>query len=112
VERGHPGGDYYLQEVWSNADRSCEPRAKADRISFHVTPRPRTGLPVSFSARASDPDGAIVSYDWFFGDGATDRRRRGSHTFSRPGHYAVVLRTTDSADNYAFCVRTINVSRR
>jgi hypothetical protein len=104
------GGHYYLQDVWSNDASSCQPRAKADPIWFRTSSHPRARAPTSFFARASDPDGAIVSYDWFFGDGGTGRQRRAAHTFKRAGVYRVVLRTTDSAGNDAFSARVVRVS--
>ncbi len=106
------GDRYFLQEEWSNADGSCQPRGKPDSVSFAGARRAVSGRPVTFSARASDPEGRIVAYDWFFGDRRTGRRRRVSHTFKRAGVYRVVLRTTDSWGNWAFYARTIRIVPR
>ena len=105
------GGRYYLQEEWSNEDSSCRPRAKPDSISFSVRGRASAGRSLSFSGRARDPDGSIVSYDWFFGDGASGHRRLLAHAFKRVGSYRVVLRSTDQAGNRAFAVRTVRVAK-
>jgi PKD domain-containing protein len=105
------GGRYYLQELWSNEDGGCEPRAKPDRASFTFTSGVTAGKPLSFTARASDPDGSIVGYAWFFGDGRTGSGRRSSHTFARAGTYRVVLRTTDSADNWAFYALNVGIGK-
>jgi hypothetical protein len=105
------GRHYFLQEEWSNADHACEPRARPDRVSFDTAPlRPRIST-LSFSAHASDPQGRIVSYRWFFGDGRRGSGRRASHRYGRSGRYRVVLRTTDSWGNWAFDARMITIAR-
>jgi PKD repeat protein len=56
-----------------------------------------TKLACSFSSTGSnDPDGAIASYAWDFGDGATASTPSPSHTYAEPGTYAVVLTVTDN----------------
>lgn len=104
------GNPYFLQEEWSNDDRSCQPRDELDTAWFTAPSRPRAHGAVVFTAHAADPDGSIVAYRWFFGDG-TGRSHRASHAFRRAGAYRVVLRTTDSAGNWAYAVHTIRVSR-
>jgi PKD domain len=99
------GGHYYLQEEWSNADHGCQPRAKADSVSF-TGPSGR-GLSLSFVAKASTRHGVIVSYQWFFGDRHTGRGRRVTHRYAKRGTYRVVLRTTDSWGNWSFAARVI-----
>jgi hypothetical protein len=108
------GGHYWIQELWSNASHACEPSAKPDKVSFTVAARNRASdraYEVTFAARASDPEGRIVTYTWTFGDG----RRSGSghsrvtHTFARRGSYTVVLRTTDSWGNWTFATRRVQV---
>jgi PKD repeat protein len=44
-----------------------------------------------------DPDGAIRSYDWSFGDGATASGRSVRHAYARPGTYEVVLVVRDDS---------------
>ncbi len=106
------GGHYYLQEIWSNTASSCQPRAKPDAVFFSAPRRAVRGRPVSLSARATDPEGRIVSYDWFFGDGRTGRDHRASHSFERDGVYRIVVRTTDSWGNWGFFARQIRISGR
>jgi PKD domain len=106
------GDHYYLQEEWSNADGSCQPRARTDLVSFAHSRRIMKGRSASFSGRGSDPEGRIVTYEWFFGDGHHAIGRRASHRYRRTGRYRVVLRTTDSWGNWAFSARTIDVVRR
>lgn len=103
------GDHYYLQDEWSNEDGGCRPRDENDRISFSV--RQRLAGVFRFTARGSDPDGAIVKYDWFFGDHRTAHGRRSSHPFRRAGSFRVVLRTTDRAGNWSFFARRVHVGR-
>jgi hypothetical protein len=104
------GGHYYLQELWSNADSTCEPRALPDSVSFTGPGSARAGRPVSFTARGTDPEGRIVSYAWSFESGKNGAGRVVRHTFSRAGTYRIVVRATDSWDNYGSASRTIHVS--
>jgi hypothetical protein len=104
------GGHYYVQEEWSNADHGCQPRARPDAVLF--TNGSNRASSVSFLARASSQDGAIVGYEWFFGDHRTARGRRVTHRYASVGSYRVVLRTTDSWGNWAFYARMVRVSRR
>ncbi len=103
------GGHFFLQEEWSNADLGCEPRAKPDSVSFGQVRAPDHARLLSFTGRGSDPQGRIVSFQWFFGDGRTAFGRRVSHTFTIPGAYRVMLRATDSWGNWAFAGRMIRV---
>ncbi|MGH2884904.1 MAG: PKD domain-containing protein [Solirubrobacteraceae bacterium] len=103
------GGHFFLQEEWSNADGACEPRAKPDSVSFGQVPAPGHARSMSFTGRASAPDGGIVAFQWFFGDGRTAWGRRTSHTFKTPGTFRVRLRATDSWGNRGYAGRTIRV---
>lgn len=106
------GGHFFLQELWSNATGGCEPRAEPDSVSFGLLPQPGRSRMVSFAARGSDPQGRLVSFNWFFGDGQAGAGRRVLHTFKIPGSYRVRLRATDSWGNWATAGRTIRVRRR
>ena len=64
-----------------------------------------------FAAHAIDPQGTIVFYRWFFGNGRTLAGRRGQHRFWHPGRYRVILRTTDSWGNWAYYAATLAISR-
>lgn len=53
-------------------------------------------LQVAFGADGSvDPDGSIVSYEWSFGDGATDTAEATAHIYTAPGVYTASLVVTD-----------------
>jgi PKD domain len=105
------GGHYYLQEVWSNASHACEPRAKPDSASFTSA---LTGPPfwtLAFTARAADPEGRIVSYRWFFSRDQTGGGRTAYHRYRYAGNYRVLLRVTDSWDNWTFSARRVHVGK-
>ena len=103
------GGHFFLQEEWSNANGLCEPRAKADSVSFALARTPGRPRSVSFSGRGTDPQGRIVSLQWSFGDGRIAFGRHVSHTFNTPGTYRVMLRATDSWGNWTSAGRTVRV---
>jgi PKD domain len=106
------GGHFFLQELWSDADNGCEPRAQPDTVSFALTRDPDRRRSVSFVAHGTDPDGYMVSYKWFFGDGQTASGRRVNHTFGLPGTYRVQVRATDSWGNWTFAERNLKVRPR
>ena len=52
---------------------------------------------VHFSSEGShDPDGDIISYTWYFGDGNTSYEPNPIHAYSKAGYYKVVLIVTDN----------------
>ncbi len=67
------------------------------RAEFTATPR--FGYPpldITFDAAGStSPNGAIVGYEWAFGDGATAAGSRVTHTYTEKGIYKVVLEVQD-----------------
>ncbi|MDN2579020.1 PKD domain-containing protein [Aquibium sp. ELW1220] len=69
------------------------------------------GQTVRFDAsRSFDADGAIASYDWDFGDGHLATGPQVSHTFDRPGTYAVRMKATDTSGSAcAATVETLEV---
>jgi hypothetical protein len=103
------GGHFFLQEEWSNADGGCAPRAKSDSVSFAQMRATGHARLMWFNGRGSDPQGRIVSYEWFFGDGRIAFGPHVAHKFKLPGSYRVMLRATDSWGNWAFAGRTVHV---
>jgi PKD repeat protein len=58
-----------------------------------------TLLDCSFdSSDSDDPDGAIASYSWDFGDGGTSTLANPDHSFAAAGTSAVTLTVTDNQD--------------
>ncbi len=52
---------------------------------------------VTFNGSASyDPDGEIVSYKWYFGDGTIGTGEVVQHTYAEDGQYTVTLNVTDN----------------
>jgi PKD repeat protein/uncharacterized protein YgiM (DUF1202 family) len=57
------------------------------------------GQQLSFDASGSnDPDGAIATYDWDFGDGASAQGVQATHAYTTAGNYTVKLTVTDDGD--------------
>jgi len=55
------------------------------------------GSPVSFDGSGSfDSDGAIVAYDWDFGDGSSGAGVNPAHSYAADGTYTVTLTVTDN----------------
>jgi PKD domain len=106
------GGHFFLQELWSDADGACEPRAKPDLLSFGLARAADPARSISFVARGSDPDGRMVGFEWFFGDGRVASGRRVNHIFKLPGTYRVMLKATDSWGNWAFAGRNVRIKSR
>jgi chitodextrinase len=54
---------------------------------------------IVFNASGSiDPDGAIISYAWDFGDGTTGTGKTSNHSYTEPGVYQVNLTVTDNTE--------------
>lgn len=64
-----------------------------------------------FQSAASDTDGTIVRYEWFFGDGtAKEDKPDVNHIFSRAGTYTVTHLVTDNGGSASACSATITVT--
>lgn len=71
----------------------------------------KVGETVEFSGRESwDPDGEIIYYKWYFGDGAIKEGINVSHSYSTPGTYTVKLKVKDNDLVWAETTRTITIS--
>jgi PKD repeat protein len=89
-------GTFYLQSEWDNAAGACLMRPVA-LSGAAITASPASGIvgsPVSFSASASDPYGAL-GFTWSFGDGGTGTGSSPSHTYAAPGVYTVTMAPRD-----------------
>jgi len=107
------GGHYFLQEEWSNADGSCQPRAEPDSVSFASPGRARVDAALTLTGHGQDPHprGSIAAYNWFFGDGSKSSRRTAQHAFRHAGVYKIVLRFSDSWGNWAFATHVVQVMK-
>jgi hypothetical protein len=104
------GHHYWLQEVYGRLQGRCEPRPRPDNVTISGPRRLTTGTLASFIARARQPGGTVRSYGWTFGDGHVAGGATVSHRYTRAGHYALQLRITDGADNWAFATATVRVT--
>lgn len=69
-----------------------------------------SGLSINFDASgSSDSDGAIVSWTWDFGDGASASGETTNHTYASNGSYSVSLTVTDNEGATDTEIRTISV---
>jgi len=78
---------------------------------FNFTPaQPNPGDEVSFDASGSyDPDGALVSYAWNFGDNTSATGMGVTHHYAVPGRYNVRLTVRDNADAIGILTKSIDV---
>jgi PKD repeat protein/uncharacterized protein YjdB len=68
-----------------------------------------SSLTCAFTDASSDPDGHIVNWSWFFGDGATATTQSPSHSYAAAGTYSVRLIATDDKGGEASLKKTIVV---
>ncbi|MET4780339.1 PKD domain-containing protein [Glaciihabitans sp. UYNi722] len=62
------------------------------------------------AANSADPDGAVVSYAWDFGDAATGSGKTTDHTYALAGSYVVALTVTDDRGATSTVTNSITVS--
>ena len=67
-------------------------------------------LSVSFSSNASDPDGAIISYAWSFGDGNTSSSVAPSNLYTSAGAFTARLTVTDNSGATATASMPVTVN--
>jgi hypothetical protein len=104
-------GHYLLQEEWSNEDGGCVQHDETDTVSAAVPGSGIAGVPVTLSGSATDPDGSISIYAWFFGDGTPIQTGQNvRHSFPHPGTFTVTLVIQDVAGQQAAVQRTITIA--
>lgn len=119
---GYPLGGLYSEFNWFQGPADKVAIKGVTAISYGSLPASHTTRPVAIikwkqakkpaltinfdGSRSYDPDGAVVTYDWAFGDGDTisgtvnggnndDKWRRPTHTYASAGRYLVRLTVTD-----------------
>lgn len=123
---GRPTSDYFagtLDEValyptvltsaqvsqhWSLSGWGVQLPNQSPTAAFVSTPN---RLAVAFDGTSSsDPDGAIVDYQWDFGDGTTGSGASTSHTYAAEGTYLVKLTVKDDRDGVAVTETGVSVT--
>jgi len=103
--------------------RSAEPRRfpqvpgnGAPTCNFNVAPNNpinKEGTVLRFSSTASDADGYIVRYEWYFGDGTASSGAEGHIDIQKgyplAGTYLVTHIVTDNVGMQAACTYTVNI---
>jgi hypothetical protein len=75
-----------------------------------TTCRAKVNQTVGFQTTASDPDGTIVRYEWFFGDGTkVEYAPDQAHVFHFTGGFTVTHRVTDNFGAQSVCTASITV---
>ncbi len=70
----------------------------------------RRNTSVLFQSTSSDPDGQIVRYDWYWGDGTPNNDSPDTnHVFRTVGTFDVIHRVTDNNGAATACTGTIEV---
>ena len=76
----------------------------------HTPVVPAVGVTVQFSGSGSiDPDGAITSYSWEFGDGTFSSGLQTSHAYQASGTFTVLLTVADDRGAQDVVAKTITV---
>lgn len=88
--------------------------ATGPRAEFTAEPRyAYPPLVVTFDGSgSSSPNGAIVSYDWDFGDGSSGDGVSLTHTYPEKGVYAVTLTVTDETGKSGSRSKTVEALNR
>ncbi|MFN8168199.1 MAG: PKD domain-containing protein [Candidatus Nanopelagicales bacterium] len=92
----------------------ASPAAPNNQLPTAAFPAPAcTWLDCAFSAASSsDPDGAIASYSWSFGDAGTASGATPEHTYNAEGSYDVTLTVTDNRGGTSSATRSVTVTRK
>jgi len=74
------------------------PTSRPPLVGFGADPlRGGAPLTVTFTNISSDPDGGKLTFRWTFGDGGTSASENPTHTYMKPGEFAVTLMATDDS---------------
>jgi hypothetical protein len=105
------GGDYYLQQEWSNDTGDCAQRVDPATPAITDPGQLVSGQQASFNGSSSSPgSGGISSYSWDFGDGGTASGSKPTHTFQTPGKFTVTLTLKDDGGFSFSTTRQVSVA--
>gem|GEM_PF-1173957 len=97
------------QDVSSSHEMNITVANTPPIADFTMSPQqPAVGQTVQFTDGSTDGNGAIVSWNWTFGDGSVSSQQHPSHQYSTADTYTVTLTVTD--DNGATDTATATVT--
>lgn len=70
----------------------------------------RRGVLIPFHGSGQDPDGTVVSYEWFFGDGTNSSGQNVTHAYTAPGDYTVTLVVRDNDGSYGTDTASVHIN--
>ncbi len=80
------------------------------RADFVIEGQPTLGQATFFSDKSIDLDGAIVQWDWDFGDESGSTKQHPSHIYRDPGEYTITLQVWDDRGDTDWFNHTIQVA--
>jgi large repetitive protein len=92
--------------VTDNSYGPCNMDSTSLNVLINHRPNAKAGKNISCSINeviefdgrnSNDPDGQIISYQWFFGDGEKGSNKKNIHSYSKAGKYTVTLTVTDDS---------------
>ncbi len=98
--------------------RSAEPRLFAPNpnnkppVCNFIVQAPngfRAGTVILFQSTSYDPDGTIVRYEWFWGDGTQGDSVDNAHAWRFPGTYSVTHVVTDNNGGLSACATSLTI---
>lgn len=105
------GGEYYLQQEWSNDVADCAQRVSPATPAIADPGSIGAGEPVEFDGTGSVAgSGGIEGYGWDFGDGGSGSGSNPTHTYTAPGVFAVRLTVTDDGGFQYQTTRQVHVA--
>lgn len=117
----YPAGGDVLPTLWVTDDDPDGARQSlpfTDRLHVNLPPQaafrpsilsPREAESVAFTDHSQDPDGSIVSWTWWFGDGATANSASAAHSYQKSGTYRIALTVTDDGGAQATVTTDLTV---
>jgi PKD repeat protein/type 1 glutamine amidotransferase len=69
----------------------------------------RVGIPISFTANGTDPNGDTLTYSWNFADGDTSTEQNPTHTFLYAANFSVVVTVSDGRGGTATATLGVNI---
>jgi hypothetical protein len=103
-----PGTEFEAQ--WQTKSFALTVHAPPTAAFSAKGPPATATIPVGFDGSgSSDQGGAIVSYEWAFGDGANGTGIKPSHAYGQAGVYTVKLTVTDDGGFSSSVEHTVNV---